>query len=84
MSSYVENGCAPEFALWSFVDLGYTTYYASYLIATSALQGVAGESFDAGRMGTYTIEADPTRPDTDALRIVMGPFSVYNKENPGV
>lgn len=84
MSSYVENGCAPEFALWSFVDLGYTTYYASYLIATGALQGVAGESFDAGRMGTYTIEADPTRPDTDALRIVMGPFSVYNKENPGV
>lgn len=84
MSSYLENGCAPEFALWSFVDLGYTTYYASYLIATGAIQGVAGESFEAGRMGTYTIEEDPTRPDTGALRIVMGPFSVYNAENPGV
>src|SRR6478735_7391545 len=65
MISYLENGCAPEFALWSFVDLGYTTYYASYLIATGAIQGVAGESFEAGRMGTYTLEADPTRPDTD-------------------
>jgi hypothetical protein len=35
-------------------------------------------------MGTYTIEEDPTRPDTGALRIVMGPFSVYNADNPGV
>jgi rhamnose transport system substrate-binding protein len=84
MASYVENGCAPEFALWSFVDLGYLTYYASYLLATGAIQGVAGESFEAGRMGTYTIEEDPTRPDTGALRVVMGPFSVYNADNPGV
>src|SRR6478752_2293760 len=84
MSSYVENDCAPEFALWSFVDLGYLTYYASYLIATGAIQGVEGESFNAGRMGTYTIGADPTRADTGAKRVVMGPFSVYNKDNPGV
>ena len=24
---YTMNGCAPKFALWSFVDLGYLTYY---------------------------------------------------------
>ena len=53
-------------------------------MATGAIQGVEGESFEAGRMGTYTIEADPTRPDTGALRVVMGPFSVYNADNPGV
>jgi rhamnose transport system substrate-binding protein len=81
MVSYVENGCAPQFALWSFVDLGYTTYYVTYLLATGALEGVEGETFVAGRMGEYTIEADPTRPDTTALRIVMGPFSVYNIDN---
>ena len=79
MASYTMNGCAPEFALWSFVDLGYTTYYAAYLLATGALKGVEGESFDAGRMGTYTIEEDPTRDN--GLRIVMGPFTVYNKDN---
>jgi rhamnose transport system substrate-binding protein len=27
MASFVKNGCSPEFALWSFVDLGYLTYY---------------------------------------------------------
>ena len=84
MASYLENGCAPEFALWSFVDLGYLTDYASYLLGTGAIEGVAGESFEGGRMGTYTIEEDPTRPDTGALRVVMGPFSIYNAENPGV
>ncbi len=81
MEEYTLNGCAPEFALWSFVDLGYVTYYASYLLATGAIEGVEGETFEAGRMGQYTIEKDPTRPDVDALRIVMGPFSVYNADN---
>jgi rhamnose transport system substrate-binding protein len=81
MVEYTLNGCAPEFALWSFVDLGYLTYYVSYLLATGAIQGVEGETFEAGRLGQYTIEKDPTRPDVDALRIVMGPFTVYNAEN---
>jgi rhamnose transport system substrate-binding protein len=79
MLSYTQNGCAPEFALWSFVDLGYLTYYASYLLATGQMQGTEGESFEAGRMGSYTIEKDPTRDN--GLRVVMGPFTVYNSEN---
>jgi rhamnose transport system substrate-binding protein len=81
MLEYTQNGCAPEFALWSFVDLGYLTYYASYLLATGAIEGVEGETFVAGRMGEYTITKDPTRPDVDALRVLMGPFTVYNAEN---
>jgi rhamnose transport system substrate-binding protein len=81
MLEYTLNDCAPEFALWSFVDLGYLTYYISYLLATGAIEGVEGELFEAGRMGQYTIEADPTRPDIDALRVLMGPFSVYNADN---
>jgi rhamnose transport system substrate-binding protein len=81
MLEYTQNGCAPEFALWSFVDLGYLTYYVSYLLATGALQGVEGERFMAGRMGEYEITKDPTRPDVDALRVLMGPFTVYNIDN---
>jgi rhamnose transport system substrate-binding protein len=79
MVDFTLNGCAPEFALWSFVDLGYLTYYASYALATGQITAEAGQSFDAGRMGSYTIEQDPTR---DAgLRVLMGPFTVYNAEN---
>ncbi len=43
------------------------------------MKGEEGEQFDAGRMGDYTITKDPTR---DAgLRVLMGPFSIYNKDN---
>jgi len=79
MVDFTLNGCAPEFALWSFVDLGYLTYYTTYMLATGAMTAEAGVTFEAGRMGSYTIEQDPTREN--GLRIVMGPFSVYNADN---
>ncbi|MFO1033845.1 MAG: substrate-binding domain-containing protein [Hyphomicrobiales bacterium] len=79
MVSYTMNGCAPEFALWSFVDLGYLTYQVSYALATGAIKGEIGEKVKAGRMGEYTIEADPGR--AGAKRVLMGPFTVYNKDN---
>lgn len=79
MVSYTLNDCAPQFALWSFVDLGYLTYYASYLLGSGQIQGTEGETFTAGRMGDFTITKDPTR---DAgLRVLMGGFKVYDKTN---
>ena len=81
MVEYTMNGCAPEFALWSFVDLGYLTYYVSYLLATDQIEAKEGQTFTAGRLGDYEITKDPTRPDVDALRVLMGPFTVYNKDN---
>ena len=78
MEGYTRSGCAPEFALWSFKDLGYLTYYTGYLLATGAIKGVAGENFAAGRMGNYTVQQDAS----DAgLFVLMGPFSLYNTAN---
>ena len=79
MREYTESGCAPQFALWSFVDLGYLTYYATYGIATGQMEAAEGQTFTAGRMGEYTIEKDPTRDS--GLRVVMGPFTVYTVDN---
>lgn len=79
MREYTESGCAPEFALWSFVDLGYLTYYVTYGLVTGQIDATEGQSFEAGRLGEYTIETDPTRDQ--GLRIVMGPFTVYTPEN---
>jgi len=79
MVSYTMNGCAPEFALWDFRDLGYLTYYTAYGLATGQLTGEIGEAFNAGRMGTFAIEEDPGRPGQK--RILMGPFTVYTAEN---
>lgn len=79
MASYTLNGCAPEFALWDFRDLGYLTYFTAYGLASGQLTGDIGETFTAGRMGDYTIEEDPGR--AGSKRILMGPFTVYNAEN---
>ena len=79
MVSYTMNGCAPQFALWSFVDLGYLTYYTSYLLATGGIKGEVGEEFNAGRMGKFKIEKDPTR--AEGKRVLMGPFTVYDNKN---
>jgi rhamnose transport system substrate-binding protein len=79
MRAYTMNGCAPQFALWSFVDLGYLAYYTAYLLATDAIKAEEGQQFAAGRMGKYTIAKDPTR--NHALRVLMGPFSLYDKTN---
>jgi len=79
MVSYTMNGCAPEFALWSFVDLGYLSYYTAYALATGQVKAEDGAKFHAGRMGDFTITKDPTRDK--GLRILMGPFSKYNKTN---
>jgi rhamnose transport system substrate-binding protein len=81
MREFTESGCAPQFALWSFVDLGYLTYYATYGIVTGQIEAAEGQTFTAGRMGEYTIETDPTRDN--GLRIVMGPFTVYTVDNVG-
>ncbi len=52
---------------------------ATYLIASGQLEQDEGSAFEAGRMGAYTIEKDPTRDV--GLRVLMGPFTVYNKDN---
>lgn len=81
MREFTLSGCAPQFALWSFTDLGYLAYYVAYGLATGQIEAADGQSFVAGRMGEYTITEDPTR---DAgLRVLMGPFTVYNADNVG-
>ena len=42
MKEYTLSGCAPKFALWSFVDLGYLTYYADLRHRHGADQGGGG------------------------------------------
>jgi rhamnose transport system substrate-binding protein len=79
MRAYVLNGCSPQFALWSFVDLGYLAYYTAYLLASNAIKAEEGQQFMAGRMGKYTIAKDPNRPH--GLRVVMGPWTLYDKTN---
>jgi len=78
---YTTSGCVPVFALWSFVDLGYLSYYTAYALETGRLTIEPGASFQAGRLGEFTVEQDPTRPDVEAYRVLLGDFTLYDRSN---
>ena len=80
MLAYTKNGCAPEFALWSFVDLGYLTYYTAYALATGAIKAEDGAEVQGRPDGRLHDHQGPD-PRQAGLRVLMGPFSVYNKDN---
>jgi rhamnose transport system substrate-binding protein len=77
MREYVKNGAAPQFALWNPGDLGYLAVYAMHALATGEITAEAGQSFEAGRLGEYTIEDDPDL----GLNVLLGDPFVYNEEN---
>jgi rhamnose transport system substrate-binding protein len=77
MREYVKNGAAPQFALWNPGDLGYLAVYAMHALASGQITAEAGQSFEAGRLGSYTIEDDPDL----GLNVLLGPPFVYNAEN---
>ena len=78
MREYTESGCAPEFALWSFVDLGYLTYYVTYGIATGQIE--AAEGADVQRRPDGRLHdrdgpdprQRPARPDGPVHRVQRG------------
>jgi rhamnose transport system substrate-binding protein len=77
MREYVKNGAAPEFALWNPADLGYLSVYVLNALATGEIKGVAGDKFTAGRLGSYTVQDDPTL----GLNVLLGQPFIWNKDN---
>jgi len=77
MREYVKNGASPEFALWNPADLGYLSVYVLNALATGEIEGKAGDTFEAGRLGSYTIEDDPEL----GLNVLLGLPFIYNADN---
>jgi rhamnose transport system substrate-binding protein len=77
MREYVKNGASPQFALWNPADLGYLSIYVLNAMATGEIEGKAGDTFEAGRLGSYTIEDDPEL----GLNVLLGPPFIYNADN---
>ncbi len=73
MREYVKSGAAPAFALWNPSDLGYLAIYTLNAIATGEIAGTPGDTFEAGKLGSYTIADDGT--------ILLGPPTVFNADN---
>jgi rhamnose transport system substrate-binding protein len=75
MREYVENGTVEAFALWNPEDLGYLAAFAAEALATGQISGEAGDTFEAGRLGEYTVEEGGT--------VLLGEPFVFNSDNIG-
>ena len=74
MKKYVNDGTVKAFELWNPADLGYLAAYAGVEYASSkAITNAKGQSFVAGKLGTFTVGADHT--------ILLGAPYVFNKAN---
>jgi rhamnose transport system substrate-binding protein len=72
IKKYIEAGQVQDI-WWNVKDLGYLTYYAAQAVAQCKITGKEGETFDAGRLGQYTIGANG--------EVVLGPAQIVTPKN---
>src|ERR1700733_4265947 len=73
MKKYVADGTVKEFELWNPADLGFLAAYAAVQIASGATTGPSGQTFTAGKLGSYTVGAGNT--------VLLGPPTVFDSTN---
>ena len=73
MREYVEDGTVEAFALWNPTDLGYLATQAAAALASGDITGEEGDTFEAGRLGEFTVGADG--------EVLLGDPYVYDKSN---
>jgi rhamnose transport system substrate-binding protein len=73
MRKYVLDGTCTEFALWNPAFLGYLAAYAAVNFASGVITSSVGESFKAGKLGSFKVGPDQT--------ILLGKPFVFTKSN---
>ena len=71
--AYVKSGTVKAFALWNPADLGYLAYYMAAYAIDGSLTGKEGETFTAGKLGSYTVGKDGT--------VLLGPPFIFDADN---
>jgi rhamnose transport system substrate-binding protein len=73
MKKFVSDGTVKEFELWNPADLGYLAGYAAAELASGKINGSQGQTFTAGKLGSFTVGADNT--------VLLGPPFVFSSAN---
>jgi rhamnose transport system substrate-binding protein len=73
MREYVKDGTVEAFALWNPGDLGYLAAYAAKALVDGDITGEAGETFEAGDLGEYTVE--------EGGSVLLGDPFVFDADN---
>ncbi|MDR3334312.1 MAG: rhamnose ABC transporter substrate-binding protein [Treponema sp.] len=77
MADYIDNGSCPYMYLWNPIDVGYLGSYVATALTSGTITGKAGETFTAGRLGTYTI----TAASDGGTEVLLGPPFKFEKSN---
>jgi rhamnose transport system substrate-binding protein len=77
MKKYVHDGTVKAFALWNPEDLGYLAGYAVTALADGKIKGKVGETFKAGKLGTYKIVLGPDKRP----QVILGPPYTFTIKN---
>jgi rhamnose transport system substrate-binding protein len=73
MREFVKNGTVTAFQLWNPADLGYLAAYAAGELASGHITGKEGETFEAGKLGKYTIGVNG--------EVILGPPTTFDINN---
>jgi rhamnose transport system substrate-binding protein len=73
MKKYVADGTVKSFELWNPANLGYLAAYAAVELASGKITGAQGNTFTAGKLGSFTVGADHT--------VLLGPPFVFTSAN---
>ena len=73
LKKYVSDGTIKAFELWNPANLGYLAGYAAVEFASGQINGTQGQTFSAGKLGSFTIGTDKT--------VLLGPPFVFNSSN---
>jgi len=77
MKKYVHDGTVTAFALWNPEDLGYLAGYAVSALADGTITGKVGETFKAGKLGSYKIINGPDKRP----QVILGPPYTFTIKN---
>jgi rhamnose transport system substrate-binding protein len=77
MKKYVHDGTVKAFALWNPEDLGYLAGYAVTALADGKITGKVGQTFKAGKLGTYKIVLGPDKRP----QVILGPPYTFTIKN---
>lgn len=73
MRDFVTDGTVTAFALWNPGDLGYLAAFAAKALIEGTITGAEGDTFDAGKLGSYTVGADGA--------VLLGDPFTFNNDN---
>jgi len=73
LKKYVADGTIKSFELWNPANLGYLAAYAAVELASGKISGAQGQTFTAGKLGSFTVGADKT--------VLLGPPFVFSAAN---